>query len=417
MYIFKNSFLRASNSISGYTDVNLTNLKMFNVLNDYVDGYIVLTHTHLMGTFYLELSALRGAQLPLDTNMTFNEWLSHNYSRELPTASKKPSYIQNEVIYTDAFFGNFTVNRVAEHKPVNANVSDADRVNLLIQKNIPNPKELYRRTLVSVNGFMHRTEPSEGGINVVSGGNTFNNTNVNTVGIISFANCCDLRQRAIEVNMITPTTSTNPLYHELLIHLSEPLTDKSIMISIGGHLFVSKGVCEIVNHEAGIVLVKLHKLDIVSMLLNSVRKIDLGPLGVFASSERVDYNKVRVEDILSDVCIKKYMTLPQSFIIIADAICVQTKYHDLDITGLPGTYETSREPTAPMINSQGQLCEYWKIRQSGNWIVKLADDVTKRYIGDTNIDTNNVIVNSINPTGDWYHDDPKLMQIITTSKY
>lgn len=416
MYIFKSSFLRSKDLSQGYQNIDVSRLRMSEILEEYVDGYIVLSHTHLKGTFYVTIEALRAAKLPLDLTKTFEQYLSLNHNRELPATKIKPQYKHTQVIYGDAIQSGFKVNRIAEYKSIKANTSDADKVDLHIQKNLPDAQQLYKRVLTSVNGFMHRCEYHENGLAIKMGGNTFNNTGINTVGILSFANCCDLRQFAITEDMLTPTSSTIPFYHEFLIHLGESIENKSVMISIGGHLFFTNRVCEVVNAEVGILMIKLTQLDIVKMLLNSVNRIDLDPLGIFAVNKKSTYNKVRVEEIHSDLCIKKYMCLPQSFIIVADAESIQTEYDDVFITGLPGAYECKNEPTHPLINSQGILCEYWKLRTEECWSMKLSDDITKRYMYATNIDIDNIHVNSMSPTNKWRYDDPRLIKITVTSK-
>lgn len=416
MYVFKSSFLRAKNSRDGYQNINVTNMLMSKVLEDYVDGYMTLTHTQIRGTFYLTIEKLRQAQLPMITTMTFNQWVTHNHDKELPTTKVQPKYNQGVVVYSDAFRADFKIDRVGRYMPVDANTSNADKVDLLLRKNVPDKNELYTKVVGTVNGFTHRAFSHEDGIALAGGGTTFNNTGINTAGVLSFAGACAVRQYEIKEEMITPTSSTIPLYHELLINLGQPLNNKTVMLSIGGYLFVNKGIGEVVNPETGIIMVKLIKLDLVKMLLNSVGKIDLDTLGIFAANKSITYNKVRIEDIKSDICVKKYMTIPQSFVIVADTECIQTDYTELSVTGLPGVYESKTEPVYPVVNSQGLMPEYWKAKNEEDWSLRLTDDVTKRRMYQTNIDIDNVVINGMSPTYKWYHDDPRYLKITVTSK-
>ena len=416
MYVFKSSFLRAKDSRDGYQNINITNTLMSSLLEDFVDGYMTLTHTQIRGTFYLTIDALRQAQVPMVTTMTFNQWVTHIHDKELPISKVAPKYKQGKVIYSDAFRADFKVDRVGRYMSVDANISNADKVDLLLRKNIPNRNDLYTKVVATVNGFAHRVFSHEDGIALDGAGTTFNNTGVNTCGILSFFDACSVRQYRIEESMIAPTSSTIPLHHELLINLGQPLHNKSVILSIGGYLFVNKGIGEVINPEAGIIMVKLIKLDLIKMLLNSVGKIDLDPLGVFTLNKTIDYNKVRVDDIKSDICVKKYMTLPQSFVIVADTECIQTDYRELSVTGLPGVYESKEEPIYPIVNSQGVISEYWKTSNENGWAIRLNGDVTKRRIYQSNLEVNHDIINSISPTYKWYHDDPKYLEITVTSK-
>ena len=416
MYVFKSSFLRVKDSRTGYQNIDVSLTPMRTLLEDYVDGYIEFTHTQMVGVFYLTIETLRQAEIPMFTNMYLNQWLTHNFDKELPTTRNKPVYHQETVKYSDAFRAGFKVDRIGRFMTLDANVSDADKVDLLLRKNVPDKNVLYTKMVATVNGFTHRVFPHNDGVALAGGGTTFNNTGINTCGVLSFGLACKVRQFEIKENMIAPTSSTVPLHHELLINLGEPLHNKTVMLSIGGYLFVNKGVGEVVNPETGIILVKLIKLDLVKMILNSVGKIDLDPIGVFPTNRVSSYNKVRVEDIKSDICVKKYMTLPQSFIIVADTNCIQTEYSELSVTGLPGVYESKTEPMYPVVNSQGMLPEYWKTHGEDYWTLRFADDVTKRQIRLSNLDVHNEVINSISQTYKWYHDDPKYLKIIVTNK-
>ena len=411
MYVFKSSFLKANKTSDGYQNINISNTLMSSVLSDYVDGYITLTHTQLRGTFYLTIAALRESDLPLVTTQTFNQWLTHNHDKQLPTVSKKPIYTQGVVQYGDAFLSGFKVDQVARYMSVKDNTPKSDKIDLLIKKGLPDKNALRKRVLVSVNGFMHRTFAHEDGIAVAGGGDTFNNTGINTVGIFSFYEVCDLKQYKIEESMITPTSSTTPLYHELLINLGESLIDKSVIMSIGGHLTIDSDLVEIVNAEVGIIMVKFKRLDIVKMILNSVDTITLDSLGVFQTTRNVTYNKVKSTDLISDLIIKKYMQLEQSFVIVADCDSLQVEYDDVNVTGLPGVYESPTEPIYPMVNSQNLVYEYLKQNHADTWSIRLHDDITKQYMYKTNIDTDNEMINSISPTHRWFYDSPRLMKI------
>lgn len=416
MYVFKSSFLKAKKTNSGYLNIDVSMITMANLLEDYLDGYIVLTHTQLRGTFYITIDKLRTAELPLSLSQTFNQWLTHNHDKPLPTSTVMPKYTQGVVKYGDAFRSGFQVNQIARYMSVDANIPKSDKTDLLIKKGLPDKSALYKRTLVSVNGFLHRGFPHEGGLSIMGGGTTFNNTGINTVGILSFYDVCDIQQYQIDENMITPSSSTLPLYNELLINLGVSLVDKSILMSLGGYLITDNKLIEIVNAETGIIMLKLKKLDLVKLILNSVGIIELDSLGVFQETKNITYNKVKPSEITSDVAVKKYLQLEQSFVIVADCETLHTENDNVGITGIPGVYETKKEPIHPMINSQGILSEYIKTSTDDVWSIRLQNDVTKKYMYKTNIDFDNETINSMSPTYRWYHDDPKLIKIVATHK-
>lgn len=413
MYLFKSSFLKHEGV---YKDIDVSGMRMSKVMEVFTDGYIVLTHTILTGTFYLKIEDLRRTDLDMITTLSFHEWLSHNHNKELPASKNKPIYDIHTIQYADAIRSGFDVNQVGNLLPLDANISKADKVNLLLNKNIASKDVLFKRMLVSVNGYLHRTFKYNNGVNVVGGGETFNNTGVNTAGVLSFSESCNLQQLAITETMITRATSTTPLYEEVLINLGFDLSGKSVMLSLGGHLILPGSALSVVNHVTGIIQLKIKKLDVVKMIMNSVESLNLDDLGVFKIDRAISYNKVQVEELISDVVMKKYLLLKQSFIVVAECEHIEVDYDDVSITGLPGVYETSDEPIYPMVDSQGVISEYWKTRHETYWSLRLTDDVTKRYMYKTNINVDNAIINSMSPTHKWYHDDPKFLKIKTVNK-
>ena len=413
MYLFKSSFLKHDGF---YKNIDIREMKMLEVLEVFTDGYIELTHIILTGVFYVTIEELRRTELDMITNLSFHEWLSHNYNKELPTSKIKPNYDIHIIQYADAIRSGFDVDQVGHLLPLEANISKADKVNLLLNKNVANKDVLFKRMLVSVNGFLHRTFKYNNGVNVVGGGETFNNTGINTAGVLSFSESCNLQQVGIVESMIARATSTTPLYEEVLINLGFDLSGKSVMFSLGGHLVFPGTALTIVNHVTGIIQLKIKKLDVVKMIMNSVDSLNLDDLGVFKIDRNVSYNKVQVSELISDVVMRKYLLLKQSFVIVADCEHIEVDYDNVNVTGLPGVYETLTEPMYPMMDSQGVISEYWKTRHETYWSLRLTDDVTKRYMYKTNINTDNVVVNSSSPTHRWYHDDPKFVKIKTINK-
>ena len=413
MYLFKSSFLKHEGV---YKDVDISGMKMSKVMEVFTDGYIELTHTILTGNFYLTIEDLRRTDLDMITTLSFHEWLSHNHNKELPTLNVKPVYDTHVIQYADAIRSGFDVDQIGHLLPLNANISKADKVNLLLNKNVANKDVLFKRMLVSVNGFIHRTFKYNDGVNVVGGGETFNNTGINTAGLLSFSDSCNLQQLPISETMITRTTSTTPLYEEVLINLGFDLSNKSVMLSLGGYLIFPGTALSVVNHETGIVQLKIKKLDVVKMIMNSVSSLNLDELGVFKIDSNLTYNKVKVEELISDVVMKKYLLLKQSFIIVAECEHIEVDYDNVSITGLPGVYETLDEPMLPMMDSQGVISEYWKTRHETYWSLRLTNDITKRYMYKTNINTDNIVISGISPTHKWYYDDPKFIKIKTINK-
>lgn len=415
MYIFQSSFLKQTNT-GGYRNIDITNQKLGYILNSYTDGYITLTHSQLRGTFYLTIENLRKAEVPFYFDQTFLNWLNIIYNLELPVIKEEPKYKTGTVLYSDAFKAGFSVNCIARNMEPNDNVPRSDQIDLFIDKSMPQKNKLFNSVLTTVSGFLHRNTPHSTGLAILGGGKTFMNTQLNTVGVLSFANCCRVQQLSIEEDMIEAYDITSPLIKRCLIKTNQPIINKKVLLSLGGYFIHDAEVIKLINPEAGLVLINTEKLDFLKLILGSVGQIDLDSLGIFSDDRIVNYNKVRVEDVQSDNTIKRYLTLEQSFLILLECDDISFDYIPTVTTGLPSVYEYHKEPTYPLISSLNKLPEYWKYQEEESWVIKTTDDITKRYIYKTNIDVDNVFVNSMSATFDWYHDKPYLLKMTTVKK-
>lgn len=415
MYIYQRSYLKQKGSGAGYVDVDVSRVTMRAILQNYLDGYLVLKHTQLTGTHYLTISALRGTSVPIDLNRTLEGWFNSIYDKALPTILKEPQYRQSVVSYSDGISAGFDINRVGRYLDVDANISDADKVDLQFKKTVVSVPELYQHMLVSVGGFMHRCEVSNNAIAAIGAGKTFNQSGINTTGVYSFYSCCSIKQIGLTEDMLGLKTPTTPLNEALVINVGESLINKSVLICIGGYLLLDQSIVSVPSAETGVVVVDTSKLDLIKMMYHSVDTIDLSAIGLF-KSESVKNYPVRMNEILSDVSLKKYYTLDQSFVVILDAPTVSVAKKVVSRTGLPSVYETKDKPRLPLVSSVGILQEYLKIPQQDMWTLRLRSSVTKRYAYHTNLELPDTMINALSATNDWYMDDPKLVAITITKK-
>lgn len=416
MYVLKSCFLNKRNTEESYQNYDITNFTLGEIFNTFTDGYFVLTNTKLKGIFYLTLESLRTTSLQIVNNLTLQDWFSLNQKHELNTTKIKPKYNVGAVRYSDAFLAGYKVNRVGRQMPVDANISNADRIDLYLEKNTVKSSELYRNALFSVSGFIHRHKTHENGVVLLNAGETFNNTKRNTVGVLSFKECGKILPIEITEDMVLNSSTTIPLVYELLINTKMDLTGKSVMLVLAGHPIVNNSIIEKVTDESGIVKVRTKKLRLLDLIMNSVGKINLDSLGVFLDQRQSVLNKVNVNDIYSDICITKLFTLPQTFLVIVDADALYVDRKAVHTTGLPTVYDYHEEPQYPLITSRGLIQEYWKQYSPWGWLVKTTDDIERFKITETNIKTNQSVVNNMSYTTAWYHDKPEFYIIKSVTK-
>lgn len=417
MYVLERCFLKKTKSEEGYQNYDIKRFKISQIFDTFFDGYFVLTNTKIKGKFYLTLEALRKSKVPLVLNLTLSEWFALNQKKELDVIKDEPKYKTGIVNYSDAILAGYKITRIGRNMPLNANISNYDRIDLHLSKQSVSPELLMKNGLFSVSGFIHRPIPFEDGVALRNGGETFNNTKTNTVGVMSFKECGELRYHDIDEQTVKNSNATVPLSHELLIDLKEPIKpNHTVFLVVAGHLVIDTNIIEIVNEEIGLVKVRTRKLNILDIILNSVGRLNLDNLGIFLDNREVTANKVQIKDIYSDVCIRKLFSLPQSFLVSVKADMLSVNRIAVQTTGLGTAYEFHEEPSLPLITSRGLIQEYWKRYCPWGWLVKTTNDIEKFKLNETNISEYKVVANEASYTYKWYHDKPEFVQIVSTSK-
>lgn len=417
MYRLQSVFLKKIATNEPFLNYPIADMKLSDIFNDFIDGYFVLTHTQLTGTFYMLLSDFKAANLPIGTNLTFNQWLGFIGNLELPASTTKPQYHTGVVTYSDSILAGFEINRVGRNLSVDANIVDADKVDLLLVKNTTNQKAFYRNMLVTVDGFLHRTQSHPDGIAVVSGGETFNTGRINTVGVLSFLDCAEIQQLPITPENLSSISPTTPLVNKAIIKVGQSLSGKSVLLVIGGYLITDPGVCNIVSSDGGIINLNVNKLNIPDMIFHSSKRINLEGLDLFMANVLTNNYKFRMDSLADDVIVRRYLTLPQSFLVIIDAPYVVSEKKALFDTGLSSVYELNSEPVWPIVDCHGRLPEYWKQPQEdGIWKINITNDIVQYPFYHYGLKENQHVVNQTKAVYKWFYDKPQLLKISVISK-
>lgn len=417
MYVLKQAYLKKINSEESYQFYDISKFTIQQILDSFVDGYFELTHRQLKGTFYLPLEKLRNSNVPLIPSLTLQDWFGTNAKLELNTVKSPILYKKGIVKYSDAVLAGYEISRIGRRMKKDANISNADKVDLLVEKNSVPKQDLYTKALFSVSGYIHRSFPHEGGVALANAGETFNLSQINTVGVMSFKKCGNILQVELTEDMVNNSSPEIPLITTTIIDSKQDLTNKCVFLVLAGHLIVSDKVVEIVNFDNGYVKINTKELRIIDMILDSVGKINLDDIGVFTVGDKEATNyKVRYQDIISDICVKKLFLLPQSFLVIVDADSIGINRIATQTTGLPTVYEYHEEPSLPLMSSRGLLQEYWKQESTFGWLIKTTDDIEKFKMNETVLLENFNMLNKQGYRYRWYHDKPEFVQIETVTK-
>lgn len=290
-----------------------------------------------------------------------------------------------KVRFRDAFMANYTVQLVDQ----NNNLVERFLSNSLRLSRVNTDYEyFYKRYLVCVNGYYHRIDTDFiNGILVKDGMKSLKISNQNQVGILSF-------KEIGEIKTISFTNETINTYNNGSVRftIDEDLTNKTVMISLGGYLrYIDVNTFYQVSDN-------IFKLDFNNMLFKdmfyeSKRYIDLSTLPITYYPNNSDV--ITTESLLSDSNLRAYLLLSQSFIIIIDnsQLLINKKY--VRNCNLVDMYISHIKPEYPLVTGLGRHNVYWYQKEDGQYAVNVVESYVDNMIyATTNSEDLSVIGNT-----------------------
>lgn len=235
---------------------------------------------------------------------------------------------------------------------------------------------LYDYCLFSVNGMLHKRDYDGKHVFITDGGKSCMKADNNQLGIYSFRDVSKLDVIPITDNMITVPATFQALQERVMLNLPEEKSIKSFFLVIGGYMVLPHAQSCWVGNDNSIYL-DVKQLSMLERVLESRDLIDLEPLGLASSS--VNPNAINVEELYSDVVIRKWLTLSQSFIVLLDTDNLFFDRRYIRQMRAPGIFTAYQKPEYPLVLDQGRLGEYWNIQEDRYWSVTLTDSFRKNY--------------------------------------
>lgn len=365
MYTFISAVLRKKGYNQRFETVNLTNVKMSTLFNEYRDGYIELSNPSLTNHTFAKLTDIKAASTLIYADVVFPTWLSVQLNNTIFGSTVRPRVISGRISYSDAFQAGCRVRRVNAADLTGQNTYPTDMMpDAYLTKTIADYTLIQKHILTTVNGLCHVNIPVDKGILIKDAGLSLDEEQENHIGLISFENVGEIKQLTIKDNMILPSPDGKSYKQAVYLDIKKNLTGKSVMLSFLGRLFVADGVVEKINNGGG-VRINTHKLDIVKMVLQSLGKLNLSKLEL--DERKYKAKTLKIEDILDDDVILEILKLSQTFIVIVDKPSLFTEKTALQYTALSGIYETETNPWLPYVDDNGIMYPYWKMTHKATY--------------------------------------------------
>lgn len=355
MYSYVTAVLKERKMGSPYKTVDVRNMRLSDILDTYLDGWIELANTMVADHFYVDLPSLRRMALPYGLN-TFQNWLGQVSTVALPSYDGIPTLNTNKIQYSNGWQAGFKATRCL---PGNAAIPAAGTYpysalrDALVTKDGVNGTALKGKLLATVNGYLHCVSFNAAGMVVLDAGRTLDTGHVNAFGLLDFEAVGRVSTVSLTAQMVTGTA----LKSKITLKLSKDLRGKSVMLSIGGYLHAMDGSYAIIDALHGVIQIDTPQIDIPRRIQMSMKLMDMSSLGlaVLPGSD----NTISVSAVMSNATLRKYLTMSQSFVIIVDTPTLYADKHTVGRTLIPGHYEYHEPATMPLIDDYGRLLEYW----------------------------------------------------------
>ena len=376
MYVYAKSVLRKKNTDEPWKEVNIANMLLSEIFNNYTSGYIKLTNKYLSKPVYMDLQEFKAMEISTP-DLTFNMWLTYMGNATFATNEVEPTYTEGKVTYCDAWQAGYSIRRMNSVNLETENMVDSDLPNLHIMKTAVSEQTLGDYCLTVVNGYLHFSDTYKNGMKIVDGAKTIDKTGNNQIGLLSFANVGKIKQVKITDKMISPTHSTASLSRGLFINLGKDINKYKVMLSIGGFLHFGKNSFSIVNTDEGIIRVDIDSLNIHEKLLMGMQDIEYNEstLGI---SEHYPSGIVK-EKLLSDSSLRHFFTHSTTFVILVETEVISIERKMVDNVKLFSLYEYHTKPTLPLIDYYGRLPVYHFSEQLGKYVLRTQPQYSAFY--------------------------------------
>lgn len=383
MYRFVSSYLKPRGAAYTYVNADISLQTIEYIQREYIDGYIELSNPALDDNIFITIQEFRELKLPHRLNQTFEYWLAYIKNATIHGTEIRPNYVTNLVRARNAIQASYSFNLCKRTQSPTAAVPIGDMNDLYLHRFGTPIDILTKRSLITVNGYMHPHVPYYDGIAVVGGGSQHKLIGDLTVGILSFAKVGDIQMVPITTDKISRYGAGIPYSDKVVIDVGRDLRNKSVIVVLGGYPLISSPLVSIVGDESGVITINTRTFDVVRHVNNSVGEINLESCGIVSPDPIKGIPPLSTKYLRSDIMMLKYLTLPQSFIAIVDTPTLVVEKTTVPSSGLPDRHVTQLEPNLPIMDSNGRIIEYWISPQNGPFGILTRPDYYKNYLYET----------------------------------
>src|SRR5574343_157032 len=312
MYSYVRAICLSRSAGSQLEEIDLTGYTIGSIFSNYSEIFLELSNPYITGNVFIDLNQLRDEYSISNLNLA-NVFIDIG-SRTLDTVPSLPSTDIKYVKYSDAFRAEYKVDlcRIGFVAPSGYVSNSFQDLKLSRPKYITDVTKIHTYCLVSVNGYFHWTEKDTSYTYIKDGASTMRKSRHNQIGIMSFLDVASLKKIAIKDSDIT-TYGTSTLKDRVYLSLDEDLTNKSVILVLGGYLvFPQKDIF----WQSGdkVFNLDINRIPYIERIYESSLYLNLDSLEL--PSDAINPDMLNTDNLKTDAVIRKYLTLSQSYFVV-----------------------------------------------------------------------------------------------------
>ena len=351
-------------------DINeLGALPMHQIYRLYQKVYLTLSSPALSENIHIDLDILKTKYI--NSQELLSDVLANQPNTPLPSLSELPIVERKTVRYEDGFKAGYKISLVSADRAPDAVTDRSQLTEVAINRPMTDMSRFHEYALVTINGFLHRTDTNGFTVFVNNGGVSLHKSKLNNIGILSFEDIGKVKQYPITPEMLFKLDDRSDMSKKVYFNLKDIDTEnKTVMLSIGGYLYLPDPAF-VRQWSDDVYMVDFTQVDLKQRWFESAKYLDLSAVGL--DKYPFDTTQISISQLLNDHNFIKYLTLPQSFIIVVDTPKLYWQRHYLRHNEYPGMFIAHKEPKFPLFAANNRMCEYWKIEEDGHWSVNVHD--------------------------------------------
>lgn len=354
MYQLVSAIVKPLDSAGRWRSMGIEEVPLNELFNNFRRVIATLSNTVLPGNVSFDIESMR-AQLGGLTK-TFGQWLTENGDATLATSTRLPTINTRYANYSDAVRAGYKITPTHPTISPTSPLPIEDKTHLLLTKVGADYALVYNNALINVNGFYHQTDYSTDGVFVVDGMKSCLKANRNEIGLLSFLQLGTLAFIPLTDDMIYTQQPTQQLRYNCYLDAKTDLSNKTVMLVLGGYLHTldQRTFFRISPSAFG---VDFGQVPLVDRFYESREVLDLSSLNLETTA--ANDTQVAISDLLSDAVLRRYLQLPQTFLVVLDNEEVFTDTIDVKPSPFPGTYTSAVTPIYPLMLGHGRHENFW----------------------------------------------------------